>query len=203
MIQRVMLTLTPALLLWACGDKDDAAGKKEGGSAVGKDGKPVKVDPTLSWKDQKGPGFTVLGAQAPTEQKSGPKDPKDPLVVQVTTYSGYQPAEFKGELKIMVAEYSDKVAEVDLLKLLREAAKEPATSMPGTKVEEMIAIGGDVPGMDARYSGTDPQLGAFGMRQRFLFKNKILYTVQARYSSAVKGLDDQALAFILSFKLVD
>jgi hypothetical protein len=197
------LTLVAVLALAACGGKDDGGKKDDGQGAVGKDGKPVKVDPTLSWKDQRGEGFVVLGAQAPNQQNSGPADPKDPLVTGVTTYTGYQPADFKGDFKITVTQYTDKVAEVDLLKLLREAAKAPAAAIPGTKVEEMTAIGGEVPGMDARYSGTDPQLGKFGMRRRLLFKNKILYAVDARYSTATKGLDDQALAFILSFKLTN
>ncbi len=203
MIKQLVLTLTPVLALWGCGGDKDDGGKKEGGKAGdGKDGKPAKVDPTLSWKDQRGPGFTVLGARTPTEQKGEPPK-EDPLITGVTTYAGYQPADFKGDFSITVTQYSEKVVEVDLLKLLREAVKQPATTMPGTKVEEMIAIGGDVPGMDARYSGEDPQLGKFGMRRRLLFKNNVLYAVQARYSAATKGLDDQALAFILSFKLTN
>jgi hypothetical protein len=192
--------LALALAVSACGNKDDSSGgkKESGGGSGGKNDKPAKIDPTLSWKEQPGPGFVVLAPQGPTQSKGASKDP---LVKQITIYGGYQAPGSPGDFKVTVTEFTDKIATADPLKIMRDAIKEPVNTKQVDKTEDTGSIVGEPPGMEAVYSGNDATLGAIKMRARVFFKSPMLYVIQGRYTAANKDFGYQTQTFVDSFKL--
>jgi hypothetical protein len=199
MTYRLMLPLLAALALPACGKNDDSSAKnKPSGGGDGDKSKPVKIDPSLSWPEQTGPTFAVKAPRAASESKG---TSKDPLVDSVTIYTGYEPAGAPGDFKITVTKFTDKAATADPLKIMRDAIKEPTQSMPGTKTDDTDCIVGDPPAMEGVYTGTDPKLGEFKMRQRSYYRDLTLWTIQARYTASNKDFGAQAQTFVDSFKV--
>jgi hypothetical protein len=222
-MKRLMVTMSLVTALAACGKKDNAdKGKKETAPTSGTSAPaqptateppakpteppakptepPVPADPTASWTEQKGAGFSVLAARAATEQKADVPSPAGPQ--PMTMYSGYHPASLKGAFQVAVVDMSAgaKKAKIDPDKTLTGAIDGWKKSIPGLTIENQSAIPGET-GFDLRAGGNHPQGGPFKLRGRVIYKKERLYTVQSIYTDA----KDAPLAdkFIESFKVTD
>jgi hypothetical protein len=200
---RIMLALLVAVAVPACGSKDDDAPAKKngaGGGGAGKKDGPPRIDPnpTLSWTEQRGPGFVVTAARAPSE---APAPTKDKGVVKKTVFSGYEPEGAPGAFTVTVTELAKPTGEPDLLKILRDEITAPKAD-PNLTVDDLQAMNGTPPGMEAVYSGTDEKLGEIKMRIRVFYKDNVLYTAVGKYSmKAKKDFGPQAQTFVDSLKV--
>lgn len=163
---------------------------------------PPPADPTASWTEQKGAGFSVLAARGATEQKIDVPSAAGPQ--PMTMYSGYHPASLKGAFQVAVADLSAAAkkakTKIDPDKTLADSVAGWKKMIPGLTFDSQSEIPGEK-GLDLRASGNHPQLGPFKMRGRVILKKESLYTVQAIYADAKEApLADK---FVESFKVTE
>lgn len=215
-MKKLLATMILVTALVACGKKDEDKGKKETAPTTGTSdpakpatpteppakpaAPPAPADPTASWTEQKGAGFSVLAARAPTEQKATVPSAVGPQPIIV--YGGYHPASLQGAFQVALVDMSEgaKKTKIDPEKSLAGAIDGWKKSIPGLTVDKETPVAGET-GLDLRASGNHPQGGPFKVRGRLIYKKEHLYTVQALYTAA----KDAPLAdkFVESFKLTD
>jgi hypothetical protein len=210
-MNKLTLGLAVALALTACGKKDKDAAKKDTPPAADPATKPAEppatkpaepppppADPTASWTEQKGEGFTVMAANAPKSEQMDAPTPLGPQ--KVTAFGGFEPAGYKGAMQVGVTDLSalkgDKRKPDQIIK---DSVAGLMANMPGVKVDSEVKDTGGEAGTRLALSGTHPQGGPFKMVARILLKNKKLYVVQAlRTQDADQPLVDK---FVDSFKI--
>ncbi len=215
-MNKLTLGLAVALALTGCGKKDKDDGKKETPATdpatkpadpaatpptdpAAKPAEPAApADPTASWTEQKGEGFTVMAARAPKSEQMEVPSPIGPQ--KVTAYGGFEPAGYQGAMQVAVTDLSGlKDDKRKPEQIIKDSVGGLKANMPFVNIDGETKDDGGEAGTRIAASGTHPQGGPFKMQARILLKNKKLYMVQALHiKDADKPLVDK---FVDSFKI--